>query len=105
MTGLIFGLRGFLKRIFGAEGLIAGRSLVASLSRTSVVVTALATAIAMMVAVGIMVGSFRETVQVWLDDELRADIYMRAQGPTTAGIYPPIAAEVPDIVAQNAGRG
>ena len=49
VSGLTFALRGILKKLFGAEGLVAGRSLVASLSRTSVVVTALATAIAMMV--------------------------------------------------------
>ena len=87
-------------RRLGAPGLIAGRSLAASLSRTSIVVTALATAIAMMVAVGVMVGSFRETVQVWLETQLSADIYLRAQGPSTAGIYPPIAAPVADIIAR-----
>ena len=37
-------------------GVLAARSLTASLSRTSVVVAALATAIAMMASVGIMVG-------------------------------------------------
>jgi putative ABC transport system permease protein len=103
VTGIIFVLRTTLKRIGGAAGLIAGRSLVASLSRTSIVVTALATAISMMISVGIMVGSFRETVQVWLDAQLRADIFMRAQGPATAGIYPPIAPTVPDIVRQTPG--
>jgi putative ABC transport system permease protein len=103
VTGIIFVLRTTLKRIGGAAGLIAGRSLVASLSRTSIVVTALATAISMMISVGIMVGSFRETVQVWLDAQLRADIFMRAQGPATAGIYPPIAPNVPDIVRQTPG--
>jgi putative ABC transport system permease protein len=41
------------------EALLAGRSLTASLGRTSVIVAALATAIAMMASVGIMVGSFR----------------------------------------------
>ncbi len=92
VTGTIRMLRGVLKAVAGAAGLIAGRSLVASLSRTSVVVTALATAISMMVAVGVMVGSFRETVQVWLQSQLRADIFLRAAGPSTAGIYPPIAA-------------
>jgi putative ABC transport system permease protein len=96
-------LRGALKRLAGAEGLIAGRSLVASLARTSIVVTALATAISMMISVGVMVGSFRETVQVWLDSQLRADIFLRAQGPATAGIYPPIAAEVPGIIRQTPG--
>ena len=59
------------------EGLLASRSLTASLSRTSVVVAALATAIAMMASVGIMVGSFRRTVAVWLDTQLRADLYVR----------------------------
>ena len=103
VTGAIRCLRGILKRFGGAAGLIAGRSLVASLARTSVVVTALATAISMMVAVGIMVGSFRETVQVWLDSQLRADIYMRAQGPAAAGIFPPIAAPVAQIVEQTPG--
>ncbi len=103
VTGVIRMLRAPLKRLAGAEGLIAGRSLVASLARTSVVVTALATAISMMVAVGVMVGSFRETVQVWLESQLRADIFLRAEGPATAGIYPPIAGPVPEIVRQAPG--
>ena len=103
VTGVIGALRGTLKRFGGAEGLIAGRSLVTSLSRTSIIVTALATAIAMMVSVGVMVGSFRETVQVWLDSQLRADIYMRTEGPARAGIFPPIATPVPEIVRQTPG--
>jgi len=96
-------LRGTLKRVGGAAGLIAGRSLTASLSRTSIVVTALATAISMMVSVGVMVGSFRETVQVWLENQLRADIYMRAEGPSSAGIYPPIDPFVPEIIRNTPG--
>jgi putative ABC transport system permease protein len=103
ISGAIRGLRTSLKRIGGAAGLIAGRSLVASLSRTSVVVTALATAISMMVSVGVMVGSFRETVQVWLDSQIRADIYMRGEGGASAGIYPTIAATVPDIIRRTPG--
>ncbi len=103
ITGMIYVLRALLKRIAGAAGLIAGRSLVASLARTSIIVTALATAISMMISVGVMVGSFRETVQVWLDAQLRADIFMRAEGPATAGIYPPIAAPVAEIARQSRG--
>ena len=103
VSGVIGVLRGFLKRFLGPEGLIAGRSLVASLSRTSIVVTALATAVAMMVAVGVMVGSFRETVQVWLESQLRADIYMRAEGQPRAGIFAPLAGAVPAIVEQTPG--
>jgi putative ABC transport system permease protein len=83
--------------------LLAGRSLTASLSRTSVVVAALATAIAMMASVGIMVGSFRETVALWLDTQLRADLYVRPAGPSSAGNYPPLATEVPAILSATPG--
>ena len=87
-----------LRGMFGAEGLLASRGLRASIGRTSVVVAALATAIAMMASVGIMVGSFRETVLVWLDAQLRADLYIRATGPAVAGEYPPISNDVPTIL-------
>jgi putative ABC transport system permease protein len=89
--------------IFGAEGLLAGRSLAASLARTSVVVAALATAIAMMASVGIMVGSFRETVLVWLDTQLRADLYIRAAGPSGPGRYPPMDPQVAAVISRIPG--
>ena len=82
------------------ESLLAGRSLVASLPRTAVVVGALATAIAMMASVGIMVSSFRETVRLWLDVQLRADLYVRAAPPAGAGNYVPLPkAVLPVLVA------
>jgi putative ABC transport system permease protein len=99
----IHALRVPLSRIPGAAGLIAGRSLSASLARTSIVVTALATAISMTISVGIMVASFRETVQVWLESQLRADIYLRAGGQPTAGIFPPLAPEVAEIISRTPG--
>jgi putative ABC transport system permease protein len=89
--------RGITRR--RAESLLAGRSLTASLSRTSVVVTALATAIAMMASVGIMVASFRETVALWLDVQLRADLYVRPAIRSGAGEYPPMDARVPALLA------
>jgi putative ABC transport system permease protein len=88
-----------------AESLLAGRSLAASLARTSVVVAALATAIAMMASVGIMVGSFRETVALWLDTQLRADLYVRAAASGGTGEYPPLPAQVPAILASVPGVG
>jgi putative ABC transport system permease protein len=95
--------QGVLRKIPGAAGLIAGKSLVASLARTSIIVTALATAVSMTISVGIMVASFRETVQVWLLNRLRADIYLTEAGPSTAGLGPPIAFEVPGIVSRIPG--
>ena len=91
-------VKSLLRALFGAEGLLAARGLAASLGRTSVVIAALATAISMMASVGIMVGSFRETVVLWLDTQLRADLYIRASGPASAGVQPPIPREVPALV-------
>ena len=85
------------------ESLLAGRSLTGSLSRTSVVVAALATAIAMMASVGIMVGSFRETVSLWLNTQLRADLYVRAATTAAAGENPPLPREIPQILGSVAG--
>lgn len=81
---------------FGGEALLASRSLGASLRRTSVLVAALSTAIAMMVSVGIMVGSFRETVITWMNDQLPADLYVRPAGNPSAGHHPTLS---PDIAA------
>jgi putative ABC transport system permease protein len=75
-------------RQLGVEPLLASRSLIGSLRRTSVLVGALSTAIAMTTAVGIMVGSFRQTVLLWMDDRLQADIYLRPASPPGAGRHP-----------------
>jgi putative ABC transport system permease protein len=93
--------RGITRR--RAQSLLAGRSLTASLSRTSVVVAALATAIAMMASVGIMVASFRETVALWLDVQLRADLYVRPAIRSGAGEYPPMDARIPGLLAAVSG--
>jgi putative ABC transport system permease protein len=89
-----------------ADSLLAGRSLAGSLARTSVIVAALATAIAMMASVAIMVGSFRETVTLWLDTQLRADLYISPAGETAATSFPPLPqnllamlASVPGVAA------
>jgi putative ABC transport system permease protein len=80
-----------LSRILGIEAFLASRSLAASLRRTSVLVGALSTAIAMMTAVGIMVGSFRETVVLWMGGQLPADLYIRPAGPAAAGRHPTLS--------------
>jgi putative ABC transport system permease protein len=84
----------WMARLLGVEALLASRSLAGSLRRTSVLVGALATAIAMMAAVGIMVGSFRETVLVWMGDSLQADLYMRPAAPDGADRHPTFSADV-----------
>ena len=78
-------------RIFGVEAMLASRSLAGSLRRTAVLVGALSTAIAMLSAVGIMVGSFRQTVLLWMEDRLQADLYLRPAGPAGADRHPTLA--------------
>jgi putative ABC transport system permease protein len=90
----------FRKRV---EAMLAGRSLVGSLARTSIVVAALATSIAMMASVGIMVGSFRETVALWLDTQLRADLYVRPVDRLAVGSFPPLSPAVLGILAATPG--
>ena len=81
-------MRFSFERVFGIEAKLAARGLAASLGRTSVLVGALSTAIAMMTSVGIMVGSFRETVIVWMDERMRADLYLRPAGGAAGDRHP-----------------
>jgi putative ABC transport system permease protein len=81
-------------KLFGVEALLASRSLVASLRRTSVLVGALSTAIAMMTSVGIMVGSFRETVVLWMNDRLPADLYLRPAGNPAPDRHPTLSLDL-----------
>jgi len=103
ITGMSAVTRHAAQLLFGPEGLLAVRGLAASLARTSIIVAALSTAIAMMASVGIMVGSFRETVIVWLDTQLRADLYVRPAGRTGAGEHPALPAEAPALAASVPG--
>jgi len=88
-----------LQKILGVEALLASRSLAGSLRRTSVLVAALCTAVAMMTAVGIMVGSFRQTVVAWMDSELPADLYIRPAGNPATDQHPTISAALSDAIA------
>ena len=95
VAGLTAAFGGVIRAIFGVEALLATRGLAGSLRRTSVFVGALSTAVAMLVAVGIMVGSFRETLLVWMDDRLRADLYLRPAVPQGADRHPTMSSDVP----------
>ncbi len=77
---LMTALRPLGGRLFGLLGRMAARDVVAALSRTSVAIAALMIAMSVTVGVGIMVGSFRNTVVAWLDSSLRDDIYVSPPG-------------------------
>lgn len=91
--------RALLRRLLGIEGWLASQSLDAALRRTSVLIAALITAVAMLVSVGIMVGSFRETVIQWIDSQLQADIFLRPAQPAGADRFPTLSPGIAERVA------
>ncbi len=66
-------------------------------------VAALATSVGMLVSVGIMVGSFRETLLDWMDRQLAADLYLRPAGSAAADRFPTLSPEVPSLLAKVPG--
>ncbi|HXG67608.1 MAG TPA: ABC transporter permease, partial [Blastocatellia bacterium] len=66
------------------EAKLASANLRGAIPRVSISVAALAVSLAMMVAISIMIESFRETVTYWVDQTLKADIYAKPVTRTTA---------------------
>jgi putative ABC transport system permease protein len=92
--------------VFGIEALLATRGLKGSLRRTSVLAGALSTAVAMLTSVGIMVGSFRETVVQWMADRIQADFYLQPAVPAGPDRHPTLSSGIaerlralPDVTA------
>jgi putative ABC transport system permease protein len=69
---------GLCKRWFKGEGLLASMNLSQNVGRNSIAVASLAIAFMMVISMSIRVHSFRQTVVVWIDQTLRADLFVRA---------------------------
>ncbi|MGH9609384.1 MAG: FtsX-like permease family protein, partial [Bryobacteraceae bacterium] len=90
-------------KLLGVEALLALQSLRSSLGRSTVLAAALATAVAMTASVGIMVGSFRQTVWLWMNDTLKADFYLRPAAPSAADRHPTMSAAIADRIERLPG--
>jgi len=64
------------------------RSMTASLSRTAVAIAALAVSVSATAGVGIMIGSFRLSVEQWLGNTLEADVYISTASSSNASTIP-----------------
>lgn len=93
MQGLASVVRPVAGRAFGLLGRMAARDIVASLSRTSVAVAALMIAVSVTIGVGLMVSSFRTTVERWLENTIRADIFVSAPSPRGNRLESPLPEE------------
>jgi len=87
--------------IFAVERRLASANLGGALSRIAISVAALAVSLAMMVAISIMISSFRTTVEYWIGETLRADIYVRPFSKTSSTSEGEIAAEVVKQITQD----
>jgi len=100
VPAIMYGLarlgRGVLRRRLGVEGLLAHANLTSAIPRLSISVAALSVSLSMMVAIAIMIGSFRDTVVYWVGQTLQADLFI---GP---GIRPTVGQEQtlsPEVIA------
>ncbi len=98
-------------RLTGIEGALGIRYLRDAVARTSVVVAALMVSVGMMVALSVMVGSFRQTVSLWVNQTLRGDLYVEPLGRRVTGsatVLPPevvkAARNLPGVAAVDTYR-
>jgi putative ABC transport system permease protein len=69
------GLQPAFRKILGPAGDLGCRYLAGSLSRSAVSIAALACALGMLIAVTVMIGSFRRTVNDWVSRAISGDIF------------------------------
>ena len=92
------GLVSPLRRLLGPAGDLGCRYLAGSLSRSAVSIAALACALGMLIAVAVMIGSFRQTVEQWINRSISGDIFFGPAVFSTAAydrfLPPEIVAEL-----------
>src|SRR5215216_3267949 len=85
-----------LGKLFGLLGRLAPRNVMRSQSRTAVAVAALMIAVSVTIGVQVMIASFRTTVTIWLEQTMRGDIYISAQGFSSTHLDTPLD---PSVIA------
>lgn len=96
-------LRKSYARAFGAEGLIAVSATQAALGRASVAICGLLVSLAMAISVTIMIGSFRTTVILWMEQVLVADLYISPEVADAAARPEPFPGDIAQRIAQVPG--
>lgn len=76
LDGLLKKCAAVFSKFMGTEARLAALSLHGALGRSSVTVASLMVGISMMVSLAIMIGSFRHTVLSWVNQTLKADLWL-----------------------------
>lgn len=90
-----------LFKLFKIEGRLANANLAGAIPRISISVAALAVSLSMMVAVAVMIGSFRQTIIYWVEQTLKADLYLRPATRGNVATDAVFSAEVEKTVSQH----
>lgn len=88
-----------LERLFGIEGRLAGDNLRSSLGRTSIAIAALMAGFAMVVSVGTMIHSFKQTVTAWVEQTVRADLVINQASPVSSSANVKMPARIATEIA------
>ena len=95
--------RGRVDRWLGIEVALARANLGAAIRRVSISVGALVVSLAMMVAIAIMIGSFRETVVHWIGQTLQADLFVSSARQSPVGDRSGLSVEIEDAIRSYPG--
>ncbi len=101
--GLMLLIQRIANAVSGVIGRMAPRTVVRTLSRTSVAVAALMVSVSVIIGVGVMISSFRATVELWLDDVLQADIFVSPPSLNASQILSALDQDVVNDIANYPG--
>jgi putative ABC transport system permease protein len=74
-----------LGRLFGVIGRMSARGVITSISRTAIAIASLMVAVSVIIGLQSMIGSFRNTVESWLESSVTADVYISPPTSTNTG--------------------
>ena len=89
------------RRLLHVEDWLAATNLSAAVPRLSISVAALAVSLSMMVAIAIMIGSFRQTVVYWIQQRLQADLFISPVSRRQPGVADTLSPELVDLVSRH----
>lgn len=92
-----------IKTLLGVEGTISLRALGGAPGRTAVAVASLMVGISMMISLAIMISSFRSTVVAWVEQTLKADLYIQSQSRAEGNREGKIDSRTADIIREVPG--
>lgn len=91
------------RRLLEVEDWLAMTNLSAAVPRLAISVAALSVSLSMMVAIAIMIGSFRETVSYWISQTLQADLFISPATRQQPGAGDTLSPDLLELVARAPG--